>query len=274
MSAKHRVFPPEKNTDTTPDSSGFGEFGGPEIAGPHGYNGFPTPPPSGQPQPEQAAPKKAAKGHAAYAASDKPGPSIRSQGFGPIGGLYTDDVGGPTGHGVQAHAESEQLLSAVPLEVLEAECRARVCPQCPVKKEADAERLRALADLDNARKRLQREKEEQTRYAAEAVLADILPSLDNFDLALQHAGDHEACKNFVIGVSMTRKLLLEALSKHGLTLVGDVGEEFNPAVHEAVGMVDDKNVPDNHVCALLSNGYKLNDRLLRPAKVMVCKHQS
>lgn len=248
------------------------DFGGPEMVDPHGY-AFQQPEAPEQDDASKASsgPRgRAYKGHAAYAAGDKPF-TPKGTGFGPIGGLFTDDVGGPTGHGLHAQ-EGPGLLSTIPQETLEAECRKRVCPACPVKKEADAERLRALADLDNARKRLQREKEEQVRFAAEAVLADILPSLDNLDLALQHAGEHEACKNFVVGVRMTRKLLLEALSKHGLTMVGHVGEEFNPAFHEAVGMVHSQDVPDNHVCSLLSSGYTLNDRLLRPAKVMVCKN--
>jgi len=72
-------------------------------------------------------------------------------------------------------------------------------------------------------------------------------------------------------VQMTRKLLLEALAKHGLAQAGAIGEEFNPAMHEAVGMADAPDVADNHICSLLSNGYILNGRLLRPARVVVRK---
>lgn len=138
---------------------------------------------------------------------------------------------------------------------------------------ADAEeiRLRALADADNARKRFLREKDEAIRYASSSVLADIIPALDNFDLALEHAKGNEACKDFFIGVEMTRKLLLEALKKHGLTQVGAVGDVFDPAVHEALSMAPSDEVPEGCVCTLLNRGYKLHDRLLRPAKVIVCK---
>lgn len=216
--------------------------------------------------------RQAAKGHAAYAACDNTIPPVppRGSGFGPIGGLYTDDAAGPTGHGIQANSE-EKVLAGVSKEALLAECQSRICPECQVKKEADDVRLRSLAELDNAKKRLGRERDEQVRFAAEAVMADIVPSLDNLDLALQHAGDNEACKDFIVGVQMTRKLLFEALQKHGLDVVGDVGEEFNPAIHEAVGMTNAPEVPDGCVCALMSKGYKLKDRLLRPARVVVCK---
>lgn len=200
----------------------------------------------------------------------------KGSGFGPIGGLFADDAAAPQGHGLHSRQNEQSNgdgnpLSVIAQDALEEECRKRVCPSCTVKKEADDAQLRALADLDNARKRLAREREEQVRFAAESILSDIIPSLDNLDLALQHAGSHEACKNFVVGVQMTRKLMQEALTKHGLIQVGSVGEEFNPALHEAVGTNNDPEVPSGHVCSLLSHGYSLNGRLLKPARVMVCK---
>lgn len=137
--------------------------------------------------------------------------------------------------------------------------------------EAEDMRLRALAEADNARKRFLREKDEAIRYAASGVLSDIIPALDNFDLALEHGKKLEACKDFFVGVEMTRKLLMEALQKHGLSAVGAVGEVFDPALHEAMSMAPDENVPSGSICLLMSRGYKLHDRLLRPAKVIVCK---
>ncbi|WP_304652773.1 nucleotide exchange factor GrpE, partial [uncultured Ligilactobacillus sp.] len=92
-----------------------------------------------------------------------------------------------------------------------------------------------LAEMENFKKRLTREHQEQMRYASEKVLNDILPALDNLDLALQYASQHEACKDMVEGVAMTRKLLLEAVSRNGLSAVGEVGEDFNPQYHEAIG---------------------------------------
>ena len=137
--------------------------------------------------------------------------------------------------------------------------------------EAEEIRLRALADADNARKRFLREKDEAIRFAASGVLSDIIPALDNLDLALEHAKSNAACKDFFVGVEMTRKLLLEALQKHGLTRVGEIGDEFDPTVHEALSMVSSDEVPEGCVAVLMNRGYKLHDRLLRPAKVLVCK---
>jgi molecular chaperone GrpE len=153
------------------------------------------------------------------------------------------------------------------------------CPRCKAAEEAAAQaraeaadtRLRALAELDNTRKRLLREKEETTRYAAANVLTDILPALDNLDLALEHAKDNTACKDFLIGVEMTRKLLLEALKQHGLEPTGALGEPFDPGMHEAVNLVSHSEFPEGSICALLRRGYRLHERLLRPAQVVVCK---
>jgi molecular chaperone GrpE len=215
------------------------------------------------------------KGHAAYAAHDDLPPAPpRGRGVGSLGGLFAGESpeAADRNAGEQA-VSSEDMLAALSLDVLSAECQKRVCPACQVKKEADDARLRALADLDNAKKRLAREREEQVRFAAESVLTDIIPSLDNLDLALQHAGNDQACANLVVGVRMTRKLLQEALTKNGLRTVGDMGEEFDPAIHEAVGVVNSPDTPDGHVCSLLAYGYMLNDRLLRPARVMVCRKE-
>ena len=168
----------------------------------------------------------------------------------------------------QAAQPAEPQLS---LEELAGLCREHICPACPVKKEADDARLRALAEVDNARKRMEREREEHVRFAAEKVLSDILPALDNLDLALRHATPDKACKDFVLGVEMTRKLMLDSLRKHGLEMVGVVGQPFDPALHEAVGMTDDPHVADGEICVLLAPGYRLRERLLRPARVMVCR---
>lgn len=263
MSAKKTIFPPGRDAGM-PDPEDDFYTGQPDLGG-SGY--------SQTEEPVQPAPgREKNKGHAAYAAQDEmPSFTPRSKVLSSLGGLFADDAAAGSGAGSGGASGSDGLLSVVSQDALAAECQKRVCPSCPVNKEADDARLRALADLENTKKRLIREREEQVRFAAEAVLSDIIPSLDNLDLALQHAGNDAACKNLVVGVQMTRKLLMEALAKNGLQPAGEVGEEFNPAVHEAVGMVASPDVPDGHVCELLSGGYKLNNRLLRPAKVIVCK---
>ncbi|MBQ4132915.1 MAG: nucleotide exchange factor GrpE [Desulfovibrionaceae bacterium] len=131
------------------------------------------------------------------------------------------------------------------------------------------ERLRMLAEMDNFKKRMLREKEEQVRFAAEAVLADLLPSLDNFELALSYGKGNEACREMLQGLEMTQKLLLDALAAHGLERVGKEGEVFNPEIHEALTRQSRDDMPPGHVAQLFQTGYRLKDRLLRPAKVVV-----
>ena len=179
-------------------------------------------------------------------------------------------LGNPLGQpGPGEHAAEEQSPL---LENREQWCREHLCPQCTEKTEADGLRLRALAEMENFKKRLTREHDEQLRYAAERVLADLLPTLDNLDLALQYGSRHEACKDMLMGVEMTRKLLLDAVRQHGLEAVGEVGEVFNPEWHEGISFDMRKDMDEGLVSTVLQRGYKLKDRLLRPAKVSISKH--
>ncbi len=146
--------------------------------------------------------------------------------------------------------------------------------EVPVKDEAqeayDAH-LRALAEMENYKKRLAREHEEQLTYAAEKVLASLLPTLDNLDLALQYGSKNEACKDLLMGVEMTRKIMLEAVKNHGLEPVGEVGEVFDPQWHEGITFEVRPDMNENCVSSIMQRGYKLKGRLLRPAKVGISK---
>ncbi|TIH20060.1 nucleotide exchange factor GrpE [Marinifilum sp. JC120] len=167
-----------------------------------------------------------------------------------------------------ADAENEVTLSEDELKAL---CREHVCPACDVMGEAKEERLRALAETENIKKRLARETVELKKFAADSILSDLLPVLDNLDLALNHAQNLDACKDFVIGVDMTRKMFLETLAKHGLEAVGKIGEEFDPNFHEAMGMAQDADLPAESIAQIMQCGYVLKGRVIRPAKVMVNK---
>ena len=138
-----------------------------------------------------------------------------------------------------------------------------------LKAEIDNLRLRQAAEMENFKKRLAREHQEQMQYAAEKVLGDLLPTLDNLELAMQYGNTSEACKDLLQGVSMTHKLLLDAVQKHGLLPVGEVGEAFDPAIHEAVGFDPQSELEAGKVARVLQRGYKLGSRLLRPARVMI-----
>ena len=156
-------------------------------------------------------------------------------------------------------------------ENLDMLCRLHICPSCAVQAEAEDVRLRAIAELENVKKRLKREQEESVRFAAEGVLGDLLPSLDTLDRAIEYGSENEACKEVIQGVDMTRKLLLNALKAHGLETRGECGEPFNPELHEAVGFDCREDLDEGAVCVLLQRGYLLKDRLLRPAKVLINK---
>lgn len=165
----------------------------------------------------------------------------------------------------------EQAQEETPLEepVQEENVSAKAEELENLKKELQDERLRMAAEMDNFKKRLTREHQEQMRYASEKVLADLLPALDNLDLAIQYGSDHEACASMMQGIEMTRKLLLDAVAKNGLATLGETGETFDPALHEAIGMEQNPEMEKGAVSRVMQRGYKLNDRVLRPAKVMV-----
>lgn len=126
--------------------------------------------------------------------------------------------------------------------------------------------LRTLADFENFRKRSEREKTDFFRYAMAGVLREILPVLDNFDRALDHA---EGGDEFHKGVLLIYKQLAEVLEKHGLTPIDEPGGAFDPNIHEAVVREEDPSLPSHTVSAILQKGYFLHDRLLRPALVKV-----
>ena len=126
--------------------------------------------------------------------------------------------------------------------------------------------LRTLADFENFRKRSEREKQDYFKYAMAGVIKDLLPVLDNFDRALEHAEEGD---DFHKGVSLIYKQLFDVLGRHGLRVVEESGARFDPNIHEAVVTEEDANVPNHTVTAVLQKGYFLHDRLLRPAMVKV-----
>ena len=156
-------------------------------------------------------------------------------------------------------------------EELTALCKAHVCVNCAVMAEAEDVKLRALADNENFKRRIQRETEEVRRYATESVLSDLLPVLDNLGLAIDHARGTEACKDIVMGVDMTRRIFLDTLKRHGLECVGACGEAFDPNMHEAIGTVCEADKEEGCVAKVAMSGYVLKGRVIRPAKVLVNK---
>lgn len=131
--------------------------------------------------------------------------------------------------------------------------------------------LRAVADLDNARKRAQRERDDVVRFGLERVLKDLLPVIDNLDRALDLGERTGKWDGLAEGVRMTRKLLEDTLAKHGLKAFSARGQPFDPHLHEAMGHEDREDIPANAVSTEVLRGFTLYDRLVRPALVMVAR---
>lgn len=159
----------------------------------------------------------------------------------------------------------------IPDERLENLCKERICPECPELVKLRDEKLRIMAETENIKKRLQREKEDFCKFATQSVLEDLLPVLDNLDLALEHGRKLERCSELTHGVEMTRKIFLDILAKYDLESLGAAGEEFDPAWHEALGEQAHPEIGPGRICQLVQKGYRLKGRLVRPAKVLVSR---
>lgn len=133
--------------------------------------------------------------------------------------------------------------------------------------EANDQALRARADFDNYRKRMAREMERVRKTASEMLIHDILPSMDNLHLALQHAD--EASKGLAQGVDMVYKQMQDVLGNHGLQPIDADGQLFDPNIHEAVQQVASDDIEKDHIVQVFQTGYKLGEMILRPAKVVV-----
>lgn len=132
--------------------------------------------------------------------------------------------------------------------------------------------LRERADLENFRKRAQRDKEDLARFANEKFLREILPVLDNLERAVEHARQNQGGgEGLLEGVEMTLNQFQRILEKFGATPFESVGTAFDPSRHEAIGQVESAEHEPNAVAQELQKGYLLNERLLRPAMVMVAK---
>ena len=149
-------------------------------------------------------------------------------------------------------------------------------------KERDAYKeqfLRAVADFDNYRKRIERERRELSEYAAADVLLDLLPIIDNFERALQASASAPGAtadkpaesEAFYRGVELIHKQMLDLLRKRGVTRIDALGTDFDPNVHQAVIHEPSEEHREGEVMQELQRGYKLGDRLLRPAMVKVAK---
>jgi molecular chaperone GrpE len=136
--------------------------------------------------------------------------------------------------------------------------------------------LRTMADMENLRRRTEREKTDTARYAISNFARDVLTVGDNLKRTIQHvpaeaAAQDPALKSFLEGVEITERELLNVLERHGVTQIDPLGQRFDPNCHQAMYEVQNPDVPDGTVVDVMQSGYMIGDRCLRPALVAVSK---
>ncbi len=153
-------------------------------------------------------------------------------------------------------------------ETAETSAEAAPAPTDEIEKWKDVA-ARAQADLDNYRKRMAREKLEAIQYANRSLLEQLLPIIDNFEMGLKAAESAEGGEMILQGMAMVRKQLDDFLGEQGVEIIPSDGVAFDPNLHEALRQDPHKSVPEGRILFTLRRGYRLKDRILRAANVVV-----
>lgn len=131
--------------------------------------------------------------------------------------------------------------------------------------------LRTVAEMENVRRRAQRDVENAHKFAVEKLLGELLPVVDSLEKAEELAKTTDNADSMAEGISLSLKLFVSTLEKSGIALVDPLGEPFDPQLHEAMAMVPNPDAEPNSVIDVMQRGYTLNGRLVRAAKVVVVK---
>lgn len=131
--------------------------------------------------------------------------------------------------------------------------------------------LRTVAEMENVRRRAQRDVENAHKFAVEKLLSDLLPVVDSLEKAEEAAKTTDNADSMAEGISLSLKLFVSTLEKSGIAIVDPLGEPFDPQLHEAMAMVPNPDAEPNSVMDVMQRGYTLNGRLVRAAKVVVVK---
>ena len=131
--------------------------------------------------------------------------------------------------------------------------------------------LRTVAEMENVRRRAQRDVENAHKFAVEKLLSDLLPVVDSLEKAEEAAKTTDNADSMVEGITLSLKLFVRTLERSGIAIVDPLGEPFDPQLHEAMAMVPNPNAEPNSVMDVMQRGYTLNGRLVRAAKVVVVK---
>jgi len=167
----------------------------------------------------------------------------------------------PSDDAAPTESNDAETLSAAAADPVE-ECRRELADK-------NDRLLRALAEAENIRRRAQRDREESVRFAAEAVVRDLIPILDNLDRAIDAAKAAAQTGAIVDGVELIRREFLKVLDRHGVARYSAVGQRFDPNRHEAIARVVSADTEPGIVVNEIAPGYLLRGRVIRPAQVAV-----
>ena len=192
--------------------------------------------------------------------SEKQDDELQKNEGGESGQSSSDEPGDPEAQSEAPQADAEQPSDAVDASD-QADELAKVKDQL----------LRTVAEMENVRRRAQRDVENAHKFAVEKLLGELLPVLDSLEKAEEVAKATDNAASMAEGISLSLKLFVGILEKAGVAIVHPVGEPFDPQLHEAMAMVPNPDAEPNSVMDVMQRGYTLNGRLVRAAKVIVVK---
>jgi molecular chaperone GrpE len=178
----------------------------------------------------------------------------------------------PPNEGIELTPDQEvKAEPAEPRESVIVKLQAQIADRDKELAELKDRYLRALAEAENARKRMRQQSEESVRVQRENLLRELLPVVDNLERAVDAARGSGNGKPIVEGVEMVLRSMLDLLKSHGVTQLTSVGQQFDPQRHEAVDQIESSQHPPNTIVNEFHRGYQIGERLLRPARVAVTK---
>ena len=187
------------------------------------------------------------------------------------GAAETQPSAAPEENDSEAAADAEAAVEADPLDDLNAKLEEALAQLEGYRDQA----LRAEAEMQNVRRRAERDVANAHKFALEKFLGNLVSVVDSLEKAIESAEQaNRTGEPIVEGVQLCLKLLLDLLEKENVRVLDPVGEPFDPQYHEAMSMIDNPNVEPNSVVLVVQKGYVLNERLVRPAMVMVAKGES
>ncbi len=165
--------------------------------------------------------------------------------------------------GAQDQKETDSTLDQLKQELVQARAKAE---------ENWNNLLRSKADLENLRKRSQRDLENAHKYSIEKFATELLPVKDSLELGLDHSSEETSAEKLHEGMELTLKMFKQLMEKFQIEEIDPKGEPFDPKKHQAMTMQDNSELAPNTILAVMQKGYTLNDRLLRPAMVIVSRN--